>query len=419
MYILGINISHDPSCCLLKDGKIVWYLENDRLTREQNLRYGDDLIDYYETHGEFASAEDFPHCDNIKKHTHNLDYVVFASYGRDNAQHDQIVMQSIIKKLSEEQVAFTSALFFPENHHIYHASNGFYGSDFDDAVALVMDGGGAFDPEYRKEVTSNKCKFPFREVETIYECSYENAEFKKVFQLNSMLDNIPGEEPENYQDFFWKRDWNEYYSRSISAGDLFGVFTDKFNMRANDQGKVMGLSGHRIPDIGYGAYRDGIVDDDLTYSPIFVQNNPEDFFLTAKWFYEKDGLSLTKPLISELLEDFLDNNDIDTSLKENDWHFHLCAELAFKLQKETFKHTCTLIDKAIKLTGKDKIVLSGGYFMNCVNNYKYTKKFPELEFFVDPMPHDAGTSVGAAKYVWHSLTKSKDKMPLKTLYTGP
>ena len=33
MFVLGINISHHPSVCLLDDGEIVYYLEDDRLNR--------------------------------------------------------------------------------------------------------------------------------------------------------------------------------------------------------------------------------------------------------------------------------------------------------------------------------------------------------------------------------------------------
>lgn len=412
MYILGINISHDPSCCLLKDGEIIWYSEDDRLLGEKDD--GDpyiDVITHYEDNQEFKAAN-FPHCDNVKKHTHNIDYVVFASFGRHDITDDNIIMQSIIKKLGEERIDFTSALFFPEKHHMYHASNAFYASGFDDAVALIMDGGGAYDPEYRKEVTSKKCKYPFREVETIYDCSYDTTDFKKVFQLNSMLDELSDEDLDNYQDFFWKRDWNEYYSRSDSAGNLFAGACNVFDMGNSDQGKVMGLSGHKLPKSVYGS-----VDINAIFS-LRDQFQSSKFFLTEEWFYKKDGISITKPQVMVKVHDFICDHNIDINLKHNTFDFYLCAEIAHKLQIETFKHTCTLIEKAINLTGKKKIVLSGGYFLNCVNNYKYTKKFPELEFFVDPIPHDAGTAIGAAKYVWYSLTKSKDKIPLKHLYTG-
>ena len=46
----------------------------------------------------------------------------------------------------------------------------------------------------------------------------------------------------------------------------------------------------------------------------------------------------------------------------------------------------------------NKVVLSGGYFLNCSNNFKYVEKYPNLNFFVDPIPNDAGTAIGAALY---------------------
>jgi len=72
------------------------------------------------------------------------------------------------------------------------------------------------------------------------------------------------------------------------------------------------------------------------------------------------------------------------------------VKIAKEVQEKTFNETCRLLDSV-----KDKsnnIVLSGGYFLNCSNNFKYVKKYPKLNFFVDPVPHDAGTAIGAAVY---------------------
>ena len=37
MYILGINDTHDSSACLIKDGKIVMALAEERITRTKNI----------------------------------------------------------------------------------------------------------------------------------------------------------------------------------------------------------------------------------------------------------------------------------------------------------------------------------------------------------------------------------------------
>ena len=48
-------------------------------------------------------------------------------------------------------------------------------------------------------------------------------------------------------------------------------------------------------------------------------------------------------------------------------------------------------------------ILSGGYSLNCTNNYKYLQRFPDHQFFVDPIPHDGGTAVGCALDYWRKL----------------
>jgi carbamoyltransferase len=74
------------------------------------------------------------------------------------------------------------------------------------------------------------------------------------------------------------------------------------------------------------------------------------------------------------------------------------VKLAQKAQEKSFNSTCKLIEKAYDYKKIKNFVLSGGYFLNCSNNFKYVKKYPELNFFVDPIPSDAGTAVGACVY---------------------
>jgi len=72
------------------------------------------------------------------------------------------------------------------------------------------------------------------------------------------------------------------------------------------------------------------------------------------------------------------------------------VQIAKEAQEKTFIATCNLIDKLKDKT--NNILLSGGYFLNCSNNFKYVKKYSKLNFFVDPIPHDAGTAIGAVVY---------------------
>ena len=69
-------------------------------------------------------------------------------------------------------------------------------------------------------------------------------------------------------------------------------------------------------------------------------------------------------------------------------------------EQESFTNSVGIINKAIELIpDTKKILLSGGYSLNCTNNYKYLQAFPDYEFFVDPIPHDGGTALGAALWL--------------------
>jgi predicted NodU family carbamoyl transferase len=78
-------------------------------------------------------------------------------------------------------------------------------------------------------------------------------------------------------------------------------------------------------------------------------------------------------------------------------NFHDPFTLSQNLELDSFTHSCEIIRTALNyLPDSTNIVLSGGYSLNCTNNYKYLQSFPDINFFVDPVPHDGGTAVGCA-----------------------
>jgi len=78
-----------------------------------------------------------------------------------------------------------------------------------------------------------------------------------------------------------------------------------------------------------------------------------------------------------------------------------------------------LIRKTIELTGMKKIVMAGGFGLNCVANYEYLKEFPDVEFYHEPIAHDGGNVMGACQYVYRLVSETNNVTPLKTLYLGP
>ena len=73
-------------------------------------------------------------------------------------------------------------------------------------------------------------------------------------------------------------------------------------------------------------------------------------------------------------------------------------EIANKAQEETFQDVVELLERSKQYSNCKNIILSGGYHLNCSNNFKLVKRFPELNFFVDPIAYDRGTAVGGVFY---------------------
>lgn len=66
----------------------------------------------------------------------------------------------------------------------------------------------------------------------------------------------------------------------------------------------------------------------------------------------------------------------------------------------------------------DNIVLVGGVAQNSVFNGLATERYPDKHFFIPPIPHDAGCSIGAAVYAYYQLTAELPK-PTDTAKLGP
>jgi carbamoyltransferase len=120
--------------------------------------------------------------------------------------------------------------------------------------------------------------------------------------------------------------------------------------------------------------------------------------------------------------------DLDPALKENEgdttWHADadliddFRKDLAYAVQKSAEERVIGLIRKTIELTGKKKIVMAGGFVLNCVANYEFLKEFPDVEFYHEPVSHDGGNVMGACQHVYRTITKDAVKTPLTSLYLG-
>lgn len=361
-YILGVNISHHPSLALLKDGELVYYLEDDRWNRIKEE--------------EWQLTSNIRSIMDLLKYTRHIDHVIFASFCKDETYDapDRYMIEVVKKQLDQYKITYDKIYYYRE-HHLYHACSAFYGSGFDEAAALVLDGGGAYFRDYAQ----------LRESETMYYFSDIGKVdlVKRVYTPQFILNEDP---PVKIND-------NEILSSTMSCGWIFNTIS--FTICTNSPGKTMGLSP-------YGSL------DDLQNEEWFYYDESVDCWLTNN----KTILNTYRRCYND--PDFVPHGDV----LQPDFIFDVGAKLAKKAQIETKNHTIRLIQDLIDKTQSKNVVLSGGYFLNCVNNYEYIKAFPEINFFIDPTSHDGGIAIGSAKYVWHHLLNNKTKYPLETLYLG-
>ena len=91
--------------------------------------------------------------------------------------------------------------------------------------------------------------------------------------------------------------------------------------------------------------------------------------------------------------------------------FNLKKDLAFSIQKATEDYFIRCVEYIKNKSKIKNLVISGGCALNILANQKIKEKFPEYNIFVDPIPSDAGQSIGAAKYKF--FEKSLQNTPIK------
>jgi carbamoyltransferase len=403
MKILGINISHDSSSCLIEDGKLIYFIEDEKLNRKKSYLIGNDNVEDINN-----GCIPVYFIDKLKTYTTNVDYVIFSSFERysdsnDDLFSDKNFINLYLKEFQKNGITVGEYVFDKSKHHFYHAANAFYGSGFDDAVCLVMDGGGTFykDKKVIEQIFGRTDEY-FREVESFYQFSYGKTprKLKQVWAHCHETDtpethNIKSIDDNDEVVFHSK---NDVLTSTWSNGILFNILSSCLGFRdGRDSGKTMGLA---------------------SYHSDLEEKEP---YEEIDWFVNVDGEEITSSKLKKILFGLYEYSDYNLPFDKDNFESHLVlkANLAKKLQDETLKHTNNLISQALKLSSSKNIVLSGGYSLNCLNNYQYLDNIPEgVNLYIDPICNDAGTAMGAALYLWYKLSGSKEKFDLNSLYLG-
>jgi carbamoyltransferase len=354
VYILGINVSHDSSACLLKDGELRVALALERITRvkrglvprNQFVAAMSDLIDYC------LAAEGIQFSD--------VSYAIGSAASAASDEEERSILRRV--GLRGPQVL---ALPHP-GHHLAHASATFFGSGFDHACAVVIDAYGSPCRDGREAETA----LHFRGTE------HPRLIFRNVHR-QSQLAGVP-------------KDGRLWLPAALSGiGEIYRVVTLLLGFRQDaslydDAGKTMGLApfGKRLSD-----------------EPQLIRVGPNGLdFGNALPFLE--GLNLVQ---RDGERAFLSPRAPKTPLSQ--FHFDLAAQVQWEFEEAALH----LVRQAVAECAETSLVLGGGCFLNSVLNHRIAREIGSKRLFIFPAATDDGNCYGAAAYAHHVLLGSSGK----------
>ena len=197
-------------------------------------------------------------------------------------------------------------------------------------------------------------------------------------------------------DYKIKKIWTNFYPNSL--GLFYSSITDFLGFEVNEgEFKVMSLSSFGKP-----RYENEL-------KKIF---NIDNFKIDIDYFEFHKNLnkSFSKKLSDMFGEPYLNINEETNFIKY--------ADIACSAQSILEQAMQNVIKQVMKMSGKTKIVLTGGVALNCkmIHNLSKLNIFEEL--VVPPSPGDSGSAIGAANFAYLNQTKNKT-LNLNTILLGP
>jgi carbamoyltransferase len=383
MYVLGINAYHaGASACLLRDGQLVAAAEEERFRRIKYWAgFPAEAIRYCLAEAGIT-AYDLDHVGISRNPSANLHKkVLFAlarrpsfSLIRDrlaNAAKVRDPKKALVEALQLDAAAL-KAEFHHVEHHLAHMASAFFVSPFEEAAILSLDGMGDF-------------------VSTMWGVGRGN----RMRVLGSI--NFPH-----------------------SLGIFYTAVSQWLGFPSyGDEGKVMGLAPYGEPRYLEPMRRIVRLQRDGTFElnlDAFVHHAGG---ATMTW---DDGAPELGTLYSEqFVQLFGPPREPRATSPDGavpgftEHQLDMAASLQAMLEEAEF----SLVGMLQRATGQTALCLGGGVAMNSVFNGKIRPKTAFQDVFIQPAAGDAGTSLGAAYYIYHQVLGRPRCYVLEHASTGP
>ncbi|MBI1857514.1 MAG: carbamoyltransferase [Candidatus Melainabacteria bacterium] len=375
MIILGLNAYHgDSSACIVVDGKVICAIEEERIRRIKHWAgLPTESIKWCLTYAGI-SLKDVDFIAIARDPSSHLYQKLITGLSRSSMHKFVADRLANVLKMQDIKLAISQALNMDKNelktklvkveHHKAHIASTFLVSPFEEAACISVDGFGDFLSTMRGVGKDNK---------------------------------------------FSIIDWVEY---PHSLGVFYTALTQYLGfLNYGDEYKVMGLSAYGKP-LYLNRFREIVL---LKDNGLFELNTT--YFNHAEKGVEmvwKEGSPLVADLYSaKLIEEFGPPRKKEEDITEH--HMNIASSIQ-AVYEEAFFH---LLNSFYEKTKLDSVALAGGCIQNSLANGKIFTKTPFKNIYIPPASYDAGLAIGAAIFVWHNESKSKDRFYMSNPYLGP
>ncbi len=366
MKIIVIQKDHNSSACLYDDKTLVYYNQEERLSRIKK----DAGIPFY--------------ClQEIVKLCHRPDIVIITGYDHYFYQNGGII--ALMKKIGFEFGPKFKVVEYNKGHHFAHAAKAFYDSGFQEALVYVSDGKGA-----SYNLTNGRQAW---ETTSVYLASYPNK-FELVYKRLHTYSKFDQDTKVVWDNSLGisKEPLPRWYNAEaeIELRNDFDVgFMYEGVSRAvgfdDEGGKMLGLSA-------YGKY-----DNDL---PTVMDEN----FVFNMGLFEFDQYDKYRTFNTSKYPYLFDDQDKKTNL-------------TYMTQKFFEFSSCERIKKFLDKTGAKNLIITGGTALNVVGNYYFRQQIDaDINIYVEPMCGDEGNCLGLAKFYMQDRFYNFKPEPQKDIY---
>jgi len=374
MNILGIlYLDHDPAACLLRDGKIIAFVEEERLIRVKHADgyFPINAINYCLKTGNITMHDvDYisigwdvnEYIEKIPRFYEELreTYKDILDEGSLDWQDNNLkrFQPATYKQLVVDQFKEHGFNEIPEikfvDHHYSHALMAYYCSGYQDAIVMTVDGHG-----------QRNCTVLWK---------VENGQFEVIKEIN-----IPN-----------------------SLGWFYAAFTKFLGFRVYDgEGKVMGLAPYGKTNEKFKKYVTEmvkVVDGGYVIDPSYIS--------FGKKTVEKNFTDKFAQAFGERPEDGVFNQD------------H--KDIAFEAQDRLEIVAAHLVDYLVSETNIKNLCIAGGVALNCKMNGYVWRNCGIENIFIQPISGDDGTAIGSAMAVYLENGGNPDHFDKQEhVYYGP